>query len=151
MFSISGNIITWVQPNFSWKRYHKQKSPANQGLICNWSRWWDSNSWSSAPKADAVTKLRYISNIGAPDKIRTRDPQIRSLLLYPAELLAHNSLLFHRAPINNITSTKSWQANNRDFLRVLEEKEAPPLQQERSAFSLVIAYLQTPNRWYLEE
>ena len=25
---------------------------------------------------------------GAPDKIRTRDPQIRSLLLYPAELLA---------------------------------------------------------------
>ncbi len=26
---------------------------------------------------------------GAPDKIRTRDPQIRSLLLYPAELLAH--------------------------------------------------------------
>ena len=28
---------------------------------------------------------------GAPDKIRTRDPQIRSLLLYPAELLAHRS------------------------------------------------------------
>ena len=26
---------------------------------------------------------------GAPDKIRTRDPQIRSLILYPAELLAH--------------------------------------------------------------
>ena len=77
-------------------------------------------------KADAVTKLRYISNIGAPDKIRTRDPQIRSLLLYPAELLAHNSLLFHRAPINNITSTKSWQANNRDFLRVLKKKRRLP-------------------------
>jgi hypothetical protein len=28
-------------------------------------------------------------SFGAPDRIRTRDPQIRSLLLYPAELLAH--------------------------------------------------------------
>ena len=27
--------------------------------------------------------------VGAPDKIRTRDPQIRSLILYPAELPAH--------------------------------------------------------------
>ena len=26
---------------------------------------------------------------GAPDKIRTRDPHIRSVILYPTELLAH--------------------------------------------------------------
>ena len=27
--------------------------------------------------------------IGAPERIRTSDPQIRSLVLYPAELRAH--------------------------------------------------------------
>jgi hypothetical protein len=35
---------------------------------------------------DQETNL--ISNIGAPEEIRTPDPQIRSLVLYPAELRA---------------------------------------------------------------
>ena len=36
------------------------------------------------------TKLRYVPKyFGAPDKIRTRDPHIRSVILYPTELLAH--------------------------------------------------------------
>jgi hypothetical protein len=30
-----------------------------------------------------------IEKIGAPEEIRTPDPQIRSLVLYPAELRAH--------------------------------------------------------------
>jgi hypothetical protein len=29
---------------------------------------------------------------GAPERIRTSDPQIRSLMLYPAELRAHTKL-----------------------------------------------------------
>ena len=34
------------------------------------------------------TKLRYVPNTGALDKIRTHDPHIRSVILYPTELLA---------------------------------------------------------------
>ena len=32
-----------------------------------------------------------IENNGAPERIRTSDPQIRSLVLYPAELRARNA------------------------------------------------------------
>ena len=35
------------------------------------------------------TKLRYVPSNGALDKIRTHDPHIRSVVLYPTELLAH--------------------------------------------------------------
>ena len=34
------------------------------------------------------TKLRYVPDSGALDKIRTHDPHIRSVILYPTELLA---------------------------------------------------------------
>ena len=34
---------------------------------------------------------------GAPERIRTSDPQIRSLVLYPAELRARNGLVLMQA------------------------------------------------------
>ncbi len=45
--------------------------------------------WSQTRR---VNQAALHPEIGAPDRIRTRDPQIRSLLLYPAELLAHFGL-----------------------------------------------------------
>jgi len=40
----------------------------------------------------AQENLYYIQGLaGAPEEIRTPDPQIRSLVLYPAELRAHRA------------------------------------------------------------
>src|SRR5260370_32922890 len=39
-------------------------------------------------KAERVAGLILTKNSGAPEEIRTPDPQIRSLVLYPAELRA---------------------------------------------------------------
>ena len=38
-----------------------------------------------------ATKLRYFPKDGAPDRNRTCNPQIRSLVLYPVELRAHSA------------------------------------------------------------
>ena len=48
--------------------------------------------------------------IGAPEEIRTPDPQIRSLVLYPAELRA---LLATNAASRG---TKGWRAKGRPVL-----------------------------------
>jgi hypothetical protein len=39
-------------------------------------------------RVNAVRFTRDVSETGAPERIRTADPQIRSLVLYPAELRA---------------------------------------------------------------
>jgi hypothetical protein len=55
-----------------------------------------SHSRDFAPKADmlaasaliALLNRKFRSVTGAPEELRTPDPQIRSLVLYPAELRA---------------------------------------------------------------
>ncbi len=44
-----------------------------------------------------VKKKEVLYNLynGAPEEIRTPDPQIRSLVLYPAELRVHNIFNFY--------------------------------------------------------
>ena len=46
---------------------------------------------------NVVHKLLNAKMHGAPEEIRTPDPQIRSLVLYPAELRARFSLTFRGA------------------------------------------------------
>ena len=48
-----------------------------------WSEWWDSNSRPSAPKADALTRLRYIPKLGSPAWDRTTDTLINSQVQLP--------------------------------------------------------------------
>ena len=43
----------------------------------------------------------YVLSDGAPERIRTSDPQIRSLVLYPAELRAHRHDETHLRVIQN--------------------------------------------------
>ena len=38
------------------------------------------------PNQDVIQTVNFSEKNGAPGKIRTPDPQIRSLVLYPAEL-----------------------------------------------------------------
>ena len=40
-----------------------------------------------------VTTTPYIKRFGAPGEIRTPDPQVRSLVLYPTELRAHKKIV----------------------------------------------------------
>ena len=47
------------------------------------------------------TQSSYFNTTGTPETIRTSDPQIRSLILYPAELQAHIKLV---VPNNQIRS-----------------------------------------------
>ena len=56
-----------------------------------------------------------IDSIGAPRKIRTPDPQIRSLVLYPAELSA---LALHvlRCGALSIGGGRLWQGGNATFV-----------------------------------
>lgn len=60
----------------------------NSWVGLSWSGKQDSNLRPSDPKSDALPSCA-ISRDGALGKNRTRNPQIRSLVLYPVELLAH--------------------------------------------------------------
>ena len=50
---------------------------------------------SAAPGGAICNTLNFMELNGAPERIRTSDPQIRSLVLYPAELRAP----FRKAPL----------------------------------------------------
>ena len=78
-------------------------------LHYKWSGLQDSNLWPSGPKPDALPSwaksrsLMYYTIIcsnsqinGAPDRIRTHNPLIRSQVFYPIELLAHKQWRFQR-------------------------------------------------------
>ena len=54
-----------------------------------WSGRQDLNLRPSVPKTDAIPSYATPRFYGALDKIRTHDPDIRSVVLYPTELLAH--------------------------------------------------------------
>ena len=58
---------------------------------------------------------------GAPERIRTADPQIRSLVLYPAELRALDSAAGNRPAGRGIAIvlTAYWQELQRELLRRL--------------------------------
>ena len=43
-----------------------------------------------SPHGEGRKRSDFLELIGAPEEIRTPDPQIRSLVLYPAELRARN-------------------------------------------------------------
>jgi hypothetical protein len=49
------------------------------------------SNFKTATKAEADLVFNFKGEIGAPGTIRTSDPQIRSLMLYPAELRARTA------------------------------------------------------------
>ena len=59
---------------------------------------------------------RYISNSGAPGKIRTPDLLIRSQTLYPAELRAHNPGPCFRRAVRCFASLRPVQRNSRPLI-----------------------------------
>jgi hypothetical protein len=69
----------------------EEESKATTGALCA------SAHYRNAYRNDSVTRPKYSAKSlinGAPEEIRTPDPQIRSLVLYPAELRARFSLTF---------------------------------------------------------
>jgi hypothetical protein len=62
-----------------WREPVENKPPHNPSIITNLRR--------GTPLA-ALNFTDFVREIGAPGTIRTSDPQIRSLMLYPAELRA---------------------------------------------------------------
>ena len=60
------------------------RNPGRMIAICLLGR------FHATPKGGKIA-AKYLINIGAPGPIRTADPQIRSLMLYPAELRARGS------------------------------------------------------------
>ena len=66
--------------------------------LFTWSGRQDLNLWPSEPKSDAIPSYATSRKFGALDMIRTHDPHIRSVILYPTELLAHLNLYLF-API----------------------------------------------------
>ena len=69
--------------------------------------------------ASAEREILWIS--GAPERIRTADPQIRSLVLYPAELRALDSAAENRPAGRGIAIvlTAYWQELRRELSRRL--------------------------------
>src|SRR5690242_18786888 len=51
---------------------------------------------SAITETGRLTKTNLVNEDGAPEEIRTPDPQIRSLVLYPAELRALDSAAGNR-------------------------------------------------------
>ena len=51
-----------------------------------------------------------LSYIGDPVEIRTLDPQLRRLLLYPAELLSHNKNGAGDGNRTHVTSLEGWRS-----------------------------------------
>ena len=71
-------------------------APASSGLSLSRSRWMLAKWLGAEPvsmhvagvRAEAGCSANSARENGAPERIRTSDPQIRSLVLYPAELRA---------------------------------------------------------------
>ena len=54
----------------------------------DWGEIRDLNPWPSEPQSDALPTALISPHYGVPEGIRTPGPQLRRLLLYPAELQA---------------------------------------------------------------
>ncbi len=73
-------------PRLTGRRIHTLDRKQHKG------QWRDSNDARSGASARSRARQQIgkdIGEIGDPDAIRTRDPQIRNLMLYPAELRDH--------------------------------------------------------------
>ena len=72
---------------------------------------------------------------GAPERIRTSDPQIRSLVLYPAELRAPGAGSASREGVLHRGSCGLWQPVRDDFVRCFQPHR------RRKALSIRINWL----------
>ena len=70
---------------------------------------------------------------GAPERIRTSDPQIRSLVLYPAELRARNGIRGGKPPAGALSNTAHTQRQATVFGRP-EPSGAKPKSSSSKAF-----------------
>src|SRR3954466_699324 len=82
--------------------------------------------WSRVGGIRPPKSIQSIGNDGAPEEIRTPDPQIRSLVLYPAELRARSRL---RGEAGEIAEVAPWRnplprprPSGREFLQLPQHR-----------------------------
>jgi hypothetical protein len=86
---------------------------ADFGILCPFR----SHIRDSAAKPESEERAYFSRFVGAPEEIRTPDPQIRSLVLYPAELRARRVVA--------IGSNAQWQEAAMASIDALSRRRGP--------------------------